>query len=71
MNRETANDLIEQIIDADKIINEKILGIESPAVKFKILKQSDLPSHKAAMEKIQNIGKLKCYHFINPEINYI
>ncbi|XP_053988810.1 dynein regulatory complex protein 1 isoform X1 [Hylaeus volcanicus] len=49
MNIDTANELVDKILTADRIIHEQLLGVEWKPPTQKLLKKEDLPSYCGAM----------------------
>ncbi|XP_015430872.1 PREDICTED: dynein regulatory complex protein 1 [Dufourea novaeangliae] len=49
LNIKTANELVDKILSADKIIHEQLLGIEWEPPKMELLKKEDLTSYCGAM----------------------
>ncbi|XP_076626610.1 dynein regulatory complex protein 1 [Colletes latitarsis] len=49
MNIETANELVDKILAADRIIHEQLLGIEWEPPTEQLLRKEDLPSYCGAM----------------------
>ncbi|XP_011493818.1 PREDICTED: dynein regulatory complex protein 1 [Ceratosolen solmsi marchali] len=53
MNTQTANELVDKILMADRIIHERTLGILWEAPKKSLPKKEDLPSYREAMNIIK------------------
>ncbi|KAG5313008.1 DRC1 protein, partial [Pseudoatta argentina] len=58
MNEEKANELLDKILNADKIIYEQLLGIEWKPPEKTLLKKEDLPSYRNVMCAIEEENRL-------------
>lgn len=58
MNAKNANELLDKILNADKIIYEQTLGIEWSPPKETLLKKEDLPSYRSVMCAIEEENRL-------------
>lgn len=71
MNKNIANDLVEEILNADKIINEKILSINPEPCEEIVLKNDDFPFNhepiKIDKKNINNLEKLSNLKIISSQ----
>lgn len=58
MNAKNANELLDKILNADKVIYEQTLGIEWSPPKETLLKKEDLPSYRSVMCAIEEENRL-------------
>ncbi|EGI68113.1 UPF0407 protein [Acromyrmex echinatior] len=58
MNEEKANELLDKILNADKIIYEQLLGMEWKPPEKTLLKKEDLPSYRNVMCAIEEENTL-------------
>ncbi|XP_020291637.1 dynein regulatory complex protein 1 isoform X2 [Pseudomyrmex gracilis] len=58
INAKAANELLDKILSADKIIYEQALGIEWTPPEEILLKKEDLPSYRSVMHAIEEENRL-------------